>query len=264
MGRPSASTPICLPVRSALKSPALKASMGVVLPKPSRVPERNRVQSALTKKNVLFLMMGPPSGDPPVLVVQRGLGQLEEALGVEGVLGQVAVGAGVEPVGARLGRVLDEAAARVTVLGRIGRGDDRDLLDGFHRRCALLAALVPGGVTERAAVEEVLGGPRLAAVDAGVELAPAEHRVAVRRHGQVAGLHQEHRLGQADVGGGDDREVVVVLLVHAVARRRAGSRRAHPPPTTSTDSAISPIWSDDIVADHVSGSEQDPRGRRLS
>ena len=60
IGRPRTSVPIRLLVRSALKSPPLNASMGVVLPKPSSVPERKRVQSALRKKNVLFLMMGPP------------------------------------------------------------------------------------------------------------------------------------------------------------------------------------------------------------
>jgi hypothetical protein len=40
MGRPSTSTPIWLPVSSALKSPALNASVGVVLPKPGSTPER--------------------------------------------------------------------------------------------------------------------------------------------------------------------------------------------------------------------------------
>src|SRR5206468_1077153 len=125
----------------------------------------------------LVLDDGPAYRRPPVLVVHRGLGKLEEALGVEGVFGEIAVGARVHLVGARLGGVLDEAAARVAVLGGIGRGDDGNLLDGLDGRSALLAPLVPGGVTERAAVEEVLGGSGLAAVDAGVELAPAEHRV---------------------------------------------------------------------------------------
>ena len=54
IGRPSASVPIWLPVSSALKSPLLKASIGVVLPKPGSTPERNRVQSRLVKKNVLL------------------------------------------------------------------------------------------------------------------------------------------------------------------------------------------------------------------
>ena len=73
MGRPSASVPIC-PPRSWLKSPFLNAGIGVVLPKPSRVPERNRVQSTLTKKCVLFLMMGPPSVNPQLLLSSGGLG----------------------------------------------------------------------------------------------------------------------------------------------------------------------------------------------
>jgi hypothetical protein len=51
-------------VRSALKSPVRNASMGTVLPKPASVPERIRVTSRLTKKNVLFLMTGPPTVAP--------------------------------------------------------------------------------------------------------------------------------------------------------------------------------------------------------
>jgi hypothetical protein len=35
--------PICAPVSSALKSPFLNASIGVVLPKPATVPDRIRV-----------------------------------------------------------------------------------------------------------------------------------------------------------------------------------------------------------------------------
>src|SRR5258706_6519634 len=124
----------------------------------------------------LVLDDGSAQREPPVLVVQRGLGRGEEALRVERIVGQVAVGACVQLVGARLGGVLDEAAARVTVLGRIGRGDDRDLLDGFYRGSALLALLVSGGVTERTAVEEVLGGPGLPAVDAVADLASPERR----------------------------------------------------------------------------------------
>jgi hypothetical protein len=76
-GRPSASVPIWRPVRRALKSPVLNASMGVVLPKPSSVPERKRVQSALTKKNVLFLMMGPPTVAPQFLLSRGLLGSLK-------------------------------------------------------------------------------------------------------------------------------------------------------------------------------------------
>ena len=42
-GRPSTSVPIWFPVSSALKSPFLNASIGVVLPKPATVPDRIRV-----------------------------------------------------------------------------------------------------------------------------------------------------------------------------------------------------------------------------
>src|SRR4029450_8997530 len=125
----------------------------------------------LQEEERLVLDDGPPQRGPPVLVVHRSLFRSDEAFGVESVVGQIAVGAGVELVRARLGRVLDEPSARMAVLGGIGRGDDRDLLDGFDGRRALLATLVAGGITEGTTVEEVLGGPCLAAVDARVELA---------------------------------------------------------------------------------------------
>ncbi len=94
----------------------------------------------------------------------------------------------MQSVGARLGSVLDESAAGVAVLSGVGRGDDLHLLDAFHRGSALMALLVTDGVTERRAIEEILRRHGLAAVDARVELAAAEHRVAVRLHGKVAGL----------------------------------------------------------------------------
>src|SRR6266852_3962211 len=54
-GRPRMSLATTVLVSSSeLKSPALKASVGVVLPKPGRTPERKRVQSILVKKNVLL------------------------------------------------------------------------------------------------------------------------------------------------------------------------------------------------------------------
>ena len=91
---------------------------------------------------------------------------------------------------------------------------------GLDRRRALVALLVTARVPERRAVEEVLGRHRLPAVDAGVELAAAEHRVAVGPHRQVARLHQQHRFGEADVGAGHERQVLVVLLVHRVGHIR--------------------------------------------
>ena len=152
-----------------------------------------------------------------IVVAQRRLADGEEALRVERVVGKVPVAAAVECVGARLGGVLDEAAAGVAILRRVARGDDLDLLHRVHGRRALLALLVPAGVPERRAIEEILGRHRLAAVDAGIELAAAEHRVAVRLHRQVAGLHLQHGLGKTDIAGRDDWEVAVVLLVHRVA-----------------------------------------------
>src|ERR1700730_14244822 len=85
-----------------------------------------------------------------------------------------------------------------------------------------MALRVPAGVTERGAVEEVLRRHALAAVDARVELAAAEHRVAVRLHGKIAGLDLKHRLSQADIGAHDYGEVAIILLVDDVADVRCG------------------------------------------
>src|SRR6187200_1279491 len=95
----------------------------------------------------------------------------------------------MECVSTGLRRVLDEATAGVAILCRVAGGDDLHFLDAIHRRRALLALLMSAGVAKRSAVEEVLARHGLAAVDPRVELAAAEHRVAVRLHREVAGLH---------------------------------------------------------------------------
>src|SRR4029453_8403419 len=84
------------------------------------------------------LLDGSAEGEAPALVVEGTLGRRKEALGVERVVGEIAVGASAHAVRARLGRVLDEAAARMTVLGGVGRADDPDLLDGLHGWSALV------------------------------------------------------------------------------------------------------------------------------
>jgi hypothetical protein len=54
----------------------------------------------------------------------------------------------------------------VPVLRGVRRRDDLHFLDGFERRRALVALLVPARLPEGRAVEEILGGHGLAAVDA--------------------------------------------------------------------------------------------------
>ena len=120
-------------------------------------------------------------------------------------------------------------------------------------------SLVPRGVTERAAVEEVFHRPRLAPVDARVELASAEHGVAVRGHGEVARLHQEHGLGQADVAGGDDRQVLVVLLVHLVGHVGLGDVEAFLGGDVDGLREL-PDLQGEVLADEVSAAQVDPRG----
>ena len=67
--------PAWRPVSNALKSPCLKASIGVVLPKPGSTPERNFKKSRFVKKNVLFrplytlgMYTGPPMVNPKALL----------------------------------------------------------------------------------------------------------------------------------------------------------------------------------------------------
>ena len=66
-----------------------------------------------------------------------------------------------------------------------------------------MALLVTDRVTKGGAVEEILRRHGLAAVDARVELAAAEHRIAIRLHGEIARLNLQHGLGKANIGGSD-------------------------------------------------------------
>ena len=143
------------------------------------------------------------------------------------------------------------------VPGGVGRRDDLDLLDGLKRRRALVALLVAARVAKGGAVEEVLGGHRLAAVDAGVELAAAEHRVAVGPHRQVARLHEQDRVGQPHVGAGDERQVLVILLVDGVADVRPGLVDAADPCDLNRLGQIAELERD-VMSDRVGALEQDP------
>ena len=128
----------------------------------------------------------------------------------------------MQVVGPGFGGVLDESPAGMTVLSRIGRGDDLHFLDALGRGGALLALLVTYGVTKGSAIEEVLSSARLAAVDTRVELAAAKHRVAVRLHWKIAGLDLQHGLGKTNVRRRDDRNIPIVLLIHRMAYVRCG------------------------------------------
>ena len=121
-------------------------------------------------------------------------------------------------VRAGLAGVLDEPTARVAVLRGIGGVDHLHLANALDRRRTLVRLLVAFGKAERRAIEEVLRGHRLAAVDPRVELAALEHRIAVRRHRGVSGLEQQERLRQADVPAHDYGKVLVVLLVNGVSQ----------------------------------------------
>ena len=56
----------------------------------------------------------------------------------------------------------------------------------------------------------------LAAVQPRLELAAAEHRVAVRLHRVVAGLQLQQRLGEPDIRAHDDRQILVVSGIDRV------------------------------------------------
>ena len=79
-----------------------------------------------------------------------------------------------------------------------------------------MALLVSHGVAECRAVEEVLRRHRLAAVDPRIELAAAEHRIAVGTHREIAGLNLQDGFRETYVGGRHDRQFPVVLLVDGV------------------------------------------------
>src|SRR5205823_1766038 len=136
---------------------------------------------------------------------------------IESVVSEVYVRASVQVVGASLGSVFDESTAGMSVLSRVGRGDDLHLLDALSRRRAFLALLVTYRVTKGSAIEEVFRSPGLAAVDTRVELAAAKHRVAVRLHWKIAGLDLQHGLGKTNVRRRDDRNIPIVLLIHRIA-----------------------------------------------
>jgi head-tail adaptor len=124
-----------------------------------------------------------------------------------------------------------------------------------------VALLVAARVAERRAVEEVLGGHRLPAVDAGIELAAAEHRVAVRLHRQIARLHVQHRFGEADVGAGDERQILVVLLVHRVRDVRRGHVDARAGGDLHGLLEAAHLHAD-VVADLLAAAEQDAAALR--
>ena len=104
----------------------------------------------------------------------------------------------------------------MAVLGGVRGCYDLHFLNGVFGRRALLALLVARGIAKGGTVEEVLGRHGLAAIDAGVELAAAEHRVAIRLHRQVSRLNLKKRFRKANVGSGDSREVLIILRVDHV------------------------------------------------
>ena len=148
--------------------------------------------------------------------------RIEKPARIECIVGEVLVRGSMHVVGAGLGGVFNESAAGVAILSRVGRGDDLHLLNALSRRSALLALLVTDCVTKSGAVEKILRGHGLAAVNARVELAAAEHRVAIRLHGKIAGLDLQHGLGQTNVCRRDDRDIAIILFVDGVADVRRG------------------------------------------
>ena len=143
--------------------------------------------------------------------------RVEKTARIERLVGKILVGGPMQAISARLGNIFNESAAGVAILGRVSRGDDLHLGDGVCRRRALMALLMSYGVAERRPIEEVLRSHGLPAVDAGVELAAAEHGIPVRPHREVPRLDLQERLGEANVGGGNDGKVLIVLFVYRMA-----------------------------------------------
>ena len=130
--------------------------------------------------------------------------------GIEGIVGKVLVETAMKILGTGLGGVLNGPAARVAVLSRVARSGDLHFAHALDGRRALVTLVVAGGITEGHAIEEVLHGGVLATVQARLELAAAEHGVAVGLHWVVAWLQLQQRLGEPDISTHDDGQILVV------------------------------------------------------
>ena len=75
----------------------------------------------------------------------------------------------------------------------IGGRDDLHFLNALDRRRALLTLLVSNGVAEGRTIKEIFCRHGLPAIDARVELAAAEHRVAVGLHREGSRAESEGR-----------------------------------------------------------------------
>ena len=143
--------------------------------------------------------------------------RVEEPAGVKRIVGKEFVSASMQSVRSGLRGVLDKSAAGVAILRSIGGGDDLHFLNALDWRRAFLTLLVSDGITEGCAIKEILCGHRLPAINAGVELAAAEHWVAVWLHGKIAGLNLKDSLRQANIRRSNGRNILIVLLVDDVA-----------------------------------------------
>ena len=110
--------------------------------------------------------------------------------------------------------VFNKAAAGVAILCGVSSRDDLHLLDRILRRRAFLALLMARSVSKGGTVEEILCRHGLPAVDARVELASAEHWVAVRLHGQIPRLNLQHRFGETNICRRDGGQVFVVFVIN--------------------------------------------------
>ncbi len=149
-----------------------------------------------------------------------GDGRGEKAPGIQRIIGNVLIPAAMKFVGSGPGGVLDRTPGGMTQLGRVLRFGDLHLTDTLHRRSALVAVLVPRSITKGNAIEVVLRGEGLTAVDARAELAAAEHRIAIRPHGRVAGLDLQQRLRQANIRACNDWQIPVIGVAYRIPHIR--------------------------------------------
>ncbi len=202
------------------------------------------------------------------LLAGRALAGYRIAIGVkktariQRIVGEVLVRTSMHVVGAGLGGVLDESAAGMAVLSRVGRGDDLHFLDALGRRRALMALLVTHGVTKGGAIEKILRSHGLAAVDARIELAATKHRVAIRLHGEIARLDLQHGLGETNIRCGDYRDITIILFVHGVTDVRCGHLELLSTRLDLYRLRDRAHRQNDILADGFCPLEQDPRIHR--
>ena len=145
----------------------------------------------------------------------------EEVVRVQRVVAEVVVGGAVELVGARLGGDADGGARRASVLGRVGRGHDLELLDGVDGGARHLGGQllhVGGDAVVVDAVQQEVVLQRAGAVD--VDPPGAAERGAAALLREAVALRTRHERQQVVPVADRERELRHGVLVDHGPERR--------------------------------------------